>query len=93
MLVLGPWTGPRSKPEFVVAAIEMDEALATAIEPMVGVEFMSMLFKPVGFSRVSKADWLVQSKTDLVSVPVFDCSVLWLQLRSFIRRIWVQIKY
>ena len=56
----------------------MDEALATAIEPMVGVEYMSLLYKPVGFSRVSNADWLLQDESDLVSAPVFDCNVLWL---------------
>ena len=93
MLVLGPWTGPRSKPGFVAAATKMDDALATAIEPMVGVEYMSLLYKPVGFGRVLKADWRVQDEYDLVSAPVFDCSVLWLQLRSFIRRIWVQTRY
>jgi hypothetical protein len=78
MLVLGPWTGPRSKPDFVAASTKMDEALATAIEPMVGVEYMSLLYKPVGFSRVSNADWLLQDESDLVSAPVFDCNVLWL---------------
>ena len=65
MLVLGPWTGPRSTPAFAKAADAMDNALAAAIEPLVDVEFMSLLYKPAHF-KPSPADWKMQDESDLV---------------------------
>jgi hypothetical protein len=94
ILVLGPWTGPRSTHDFVVAATEMDKAFAAAIEPLVDVEFMSLLYKPVHF-KPSMADWKMQDKSDLVGAlietSIFDGIVLC--LRRCIRQILVQIRY
>ena len=67
ILVLGPWTVPRSTKKFVQAAEEMDSALAAELRPRADVEFMSMLCKPKGFVKPSKADWPMQTITDLVS--------------------------
>ena len=67
VLVLGPWTGPRSTKKFVQAAEEMDSALAEELTTRADVEFMSMLYKPRGFGKTSKADWQMQTIKDTVS--------------------------
>ena len=67
VLVLGPWTGPRSTKKFVQAAEEMDSALAAELRTRADVEFMSMLYKPRGFGKISNADWQMQTIKDRVS--------------------------
>ena len=77
MLVIGPWPGPRSTHDFVVAATEMDEAFATAIESLVHVEVMSPLYMPVHL-KPDVADWKMQDKSNLVGAlietSIFDCT-------------------
>ena len=42
ILVMGPWTGPRSKEDFVVAAKLLDAALVDRIAREEGINYMSM---------------------------------------------------
>lgn len=66
ILVMGPWTGPRSRPDFIAAAGELDKALAVQVAQESGVHYMSMLFRKRPYGKVTESEWRTQSKRDLV---------------------------
>jgi hypothetical protein len=65
ILVMGPWTGPRSKEDFVVAAKLLDAALVDRIAREEGINYMSMIFRRL---KPTKQDWQIQSSKDKVSM-------------------------
>ena len=65
ILVMGPWTGPRSKEDFVVAAKLLDVALVDRIAREEGINYMSMIFRRL---KPTKQDWQIQSSKDKVSM-------------------------
>lgn len=66
MLVMGPWTGPRSTKQFTAAATLLDAALRDRLLQEERIHYMSMLFKPQRFGKPSREELKIQSKSDLV---------------------------
>lgn len=66
MLVMGPWTGPRSTKQFTAAATVLDAALRDRLLQEERIHYMSMLFKPQRFGKPSREELKIQSKSDLV---------------------------
>ena len=66
ILVMGPWTGPRSRPDFIAAADLLDKALAVEVPKESGMHYMSVLYSRWRYGKVTESEWRTQSKRDLV---------------------------
>jgi hypothetical protein len=66
ILVMGPWTGPRSRPDFIAAADLLDKALAVEVPKESGMHYMSVLYSRRRYGKVTESEWRTQSKRDLV---------------------------